>query len=243
MVKKKDDSAPVVSARCKFCKLDDETRAGAELIGALGAASWNIAARRINNTFGLSLTSDCVRKHMTQHELTKTALETGVLIDAIRGEDGAPGLISIETMFQTLMVQGMLDLAKGKIRCKSPAELIQVANVLRQIQASKEAQMELESGDAQGFYKVLAAYGEAIRDTVSPEQMRLIVAKANALGPVLDIGHIPIEKPIDVAYEDIMGQAVKDYKTLGRARTRDELVESGALDDLSSLDDELDLPD
>lgn len=240
MPKKATEKEPAVAPRCKICS--HEERAGIELLGMLSFASWAVCQRRINNTFGTNFTIDCVKKHMLEHELHPTAMEQGILIDSMRGEEGAPARISAENMLQTLLIQGMLDLAKGKIRCKSPSELIQVMNVLQQMQARREAQMELESGDAQGFYKVLAAYGEAIRDTVSPEQMRLIVAKANALGPVLDIGHVPIEKPIDIDPVDIMDRAVRDYKQLGRARTRDELVESGALDDLSEIEDFVDLP-
>ena len=157
----------------------------------------------------------------------------------MRGEDGAPGRISAETMLQTILIQGMMDLSKGKIRCKSVQELMSVLGMLQNIQMRKDQKMALESGDAQAFYAVMAAYGEAIRDTVSPGQLVDIVAKAQALGVAFNIGNARLEEPIDVDPVDIMSEAVKDYKTKGRSRTRDELVEAGVID---AIADGLDLP-
>lgn len=234
-MKKKDEIEKV--PHCRICAHED--REGIEMLGMLSAASWNVCRERINNTFGTNFTTKTVRTHMTEHELHAAAAQNGVIIDSIRDKDGAPAVISVENMMQTLLMQGMLDLAKGKIRCKTPQELISVANMLQGIQARKEQRMAFEQGDLQGFYTAMAAYGEAMRDTLSPGQMVEIVAKANALGATLDIGHIPMEKPIDIDPGDVMSQAVEDYRMLGRSRTRDELVEAGVLDE---VEEQLDLP-
>lgn len=226
MVKKKGEPASV--PKCRICNHED--RAGIELIGIMSCASWNVCRMRINNTFGTNFTVETVKKHMMEHELTRTAAEQGIILDAIRGEDGAPAVISVETMLQTLLVQGMLDLAKGKIRCKTPGELMQVANMLQQAQDRRSARALIEDGDIAGFYAAMAAYGTAIRDTVSPGQLVEIVAKANALGAHFDISNAKYEDVVDVEVEDVMSLAVQDYKTLGRSRTRDELIEAGALD-------------
>ena len=231
-MKKKPDE-PKKEPRCKICNADPDLRAGIELLGVMSCASWSICARRINNTFGLELTTECVRKHMLNHELTRTAAQQGVIIDAIRGEDGAAGIISIETMLQTLLVQGMMDLAKGKIRCKTPGELMQVMNMLQNVQDRKSAQALIEDGDIAGFYAAMAAYGTAIRDTVSPAQLVEIVAKANALGACFDISNARYEDTIEVDVEDVMQLAVEDKKNFGRLRTRDELIEAGALDGIT----------
>lgn len=238
MVKKRE---PEKHARCKVCQLDEETRAGVEMIAALSSASWNVAARRVQNTFGVDIGYKAIRTHMMEHELLPSARETGVIIDAIRGEDGAPGILSVETMLQTLLVQGMLDLAKGKIRCKTPGELMQVANMLQQMQDRKNAQALIEDGDIAGFYAAMAAYGTAIRDTVSPGQLVEIVAKANALGAQFDISNARYEDTVEVDVEDVMQLAVEDHRKLGRGRSRDELVEAGELDGIAL--DGLSLPD
>ena len=227
--------------RCAICRLDEDVRSGVELLGCLSAASYAVAARRINNTFGLNLTVDCVKKHLQEHELLPSARETGVIIDAIKGEDGAPGILSVETMLQTMLVQGMLDLAKGKIRCKTPQELLQVVNMLQKVQDRKNAQALIEEGDIAGFYAAMAAYGTAIRDTVSPAQLVEIVAKANALGAHFDISNARYEDVVEVDVEDVMQLAVEDRKKLGRSRTREELVEAGALDGIPL--DGVSLPD
>ena len=179
------------------------------------------------------------KKHMMNHELHRTAAEQGLILDAIKGEDGAPAVISAETVLQTLLVQGMLDLSKGKIRAKTPQDLIAVINMLQSIQTRKEAKMAMEDGSLEGFYAVMAAYGEAIRDTVSAGQLMEIVAKANALGASFDISHAQLQEPIDVNPIDVMQQAVKDYKEYGSSRTRKELIEAGVIDE---IEEGLDLP-
>lgn len=235
-MKKKDEIEKV--PKCRICAHPD--REGIEMLGMLSAASWNVCRERINNTFGTNFSVKTVKTHMLEHELHTAAAENGIIIDSIRNKNGAPAVISVENMMQTLLVQGMLDLAKGKIRCKTPQELISVANMLQNIQLRKEQKMAFENGDLQGFYTAMAAYGEAMKDTLSPGQMVEVVAKANALGAVLDIGHIPMEKPIDIDPGDVMHQAVADYKMLGRSRTRDELVSAGVIDE---IENELDLPE
>ena len=210
------------------------------MLAIMSCTSWNITRERINNTFGTNFTVNTIKKHMMEHELHRTAAEQGVILDAMKGEDGAPCVISAETMLQTLLIQGMMDLSKGKIRCKTPQELLQVINVLQNIQLRKEARMSMEDGSLEGFYAVMAAYGEAIRDTVSANQLAEIVAKANALGAMFDISHTKMEEPIDVNPVDVMQAAVEDYKKYGGGRTRQELIESGVIDDISAG---LDLPD
>lgn len=238
MVRKKKDDEIEKVPKCRICSHPD--REGIELIGMLSCASWNICRERINNTFGTNFTTATIKKHMMEHELHKTVAQQGVILDSIRDKDGAPSIISVENMMQTLFVQGMLDLAKGKIRCKSPQELISVANMLQNIQDRKDAQYAMESGDPASFYSVMAAYGAAIRDTVSVSQMQEIIAKANALGANFNIGNAGVAELIEVEPIDYMQQAVDDYKTYGRTRTRDELLEAGVLE---SLEENLDLPE
>ena len=238
MVRKKEDAEIEKVPRCRICAHPD--REGIELIGMLSCASWNICRERINNTFNTNFTTETVKKHMMEHDLHKTVMQQGVILDSLRDKDGAPGVISIENMMQTLLVQGMLDLAKGKIRCKTPQELIAVANVLLNMQAKKDAQYAMESGDPAGFYSVMAAYGEAIRDTVSVSQMQEIIAKANALGANFNIANTGVSEIIDIEPVDYMQQAVEDYKTLGRTRTRDELLDAGIID---SNENDLELPE
>ena len=227
-MKKRNEPAKV--PKCRICNHED--RAGIELLGIISCASWNICRTRINNTFGTNFTVETVKNHMLNHELTTNAAQQGVILDAVRESDGAPAVISVETMLQTLLVQGMLDLAKGKIRCKTPNELIQVANMLQQVKDRKSAQALIEDGDIAGFYAAMAAYGSAIRDTVSPAQLVEIVAKANALGAHFDISNAKYEDSVELEVDEVMQIAAEDYKRLGRGRTRDELIEAGVMDGL-----------
>lgn len=210
------------------------------MLGLLSCSSWNICRERINNTFGTNFTTETIKKHLLYHDLHEAAAQQGIILDSIRGRENAPGIISVESMMQTLLVQGMLDLAKGKIRCKTPQDLISVANVLQNLQTRKDAQYAMETGDPAGFYSVMAAYGEAIRDTVSASQMQEIIAKATALGANINIANATVAEVIDVEPIDYMQQAVEDYKTYGRTRTRDELLEAGVLD---TIEIDLDLPE
>lgn len=237
MVKKKSETEIEKVPKCRICSHPD--REGIELIGLLSCASWNVCRERINNTFGTNFTAETIKKHMMTHELHEAVKQQGIILDSIRGKDGSPGILSVESMMQTLMVQGMLDLAKGKIRCKTPQDLIAVANVLQNIQNRKDAQYAMESGDPAGFYSVMAAYGEAIRDTVSVSQLQEIIAKASALGANINIANANVAEIIDVEPVDYMQQAVDDYKTYGRTRTRDELLDAGVF---NSIESELDLP-
>ena len=241
MVRKKEDSDNKVKG-CSICRLDDDVRSGVEVLTLISCATWNIAAQRASTTFNVKITPAALRKHMQEHELCKTVKDQGVILSSIRGEDGAPGIISTENMLQTLLLQGMLDLAKGKIRCKNVNELLMVSNALHQIQDRKNAAALIEDGDIAGFYAAMAAYGTAIRDTVSPQQLVEIVTKANALGAMFDISNATYADVVEVtpeSVEDIMQVAVDDYKKLGRGRTREELIEAGVLDGFT---DGLNLP-
>ena len=241
MAKSKDithvSDEPKPTPKCRICK--SEYKEGIELLCLMSASSWRIAAERVKNTFGESHSAAALRKHMTEHELHRTAAEQGIILDSMRGKDGAPAVISAENLMQTLLVQGMLDLAKGKIRAKTPQDLIAIVNTLQNLQTRREAKMAMEEGSVEGFYAVMAAYGEAIKDTVSANQLMEIVAKANALGATFDIGNTHFEPPIEVNPVDVMTQAVEDYKELGHSRTRDELLEAGVIEDIEAG---LDLP-
>lgn len=213
--------------KCRICKHED--REGIEMLGIISCASWNVCTRRINNTFGTNFTVNTVKTHMTEHMLHKTAIEAGVILDGLTNDDHP--MISAESMLQTLMIQGMLDLSKGKIRCKTPSELISVLTTLMNVQQRKKQDQMMEEGDVQGYYAAMAAYGEAIKDTVSPSQLGEIVVKANALGAHFNIGNVQVQRPVDdIRMDEIMEVAVKDYKELGHSRTRDELVEAGVID-------------
>ena len=91
-------------------------------------------------------------------------------------------------------------------------------------------QQEAERGDADGFWGAMSAYGSAIRDTCSPEQVTAIVTKANALGAAFNIGNVPKEHPIDPDVERVLRQAAIDKRELGHTRTREELIEAGVID-------------
>lgn len=92
--------------------------------------------------------------------------------------------------------------------------------------------METRDKDAIPFYAVLAAYGEALRANLSHEQLRAVVNDANEY-TIIGQSIEPDWKPPT----DCMAQYVKDIKTLGRARTRSELLDAGVV-----AEDGLELP-
>lgn len=213
-----------VVPRCPICKHED--REGIEMVGILSASSWRIAARRINNTFGTNFTAAAVEKHMLNHRLHKTAVEAGEILDS--AIDPERPVITTTNILRTLMIQGMLDVARGTIRCKSVNEIIQVMNAYENVKRNERMQMMMEEGDAAGFYAAMAAYGEAIKDTVSPEQLGAIVMKANALGARFNIGNVVEAHPIgeEEQVQAALMQAVVDGRN---KRTRDELVDAGVI--------------
>lgn len=92
--------------------------------------------------------------------------------------------------------------------------------------------MEVRDKDAIPFYAVLAAYGEALRANLSHEQLRAVVNDANEY-TIIGQSIEPDWKPPT----DCMAQCVKDIKTLGRTRTRSELLDAGVV-----AEDGLELP-
>lgn len=221
-MKKRDESNLEKVPKCRICNHPD--REGIETVGILSAASWRIAAKRINNTFGTNFTPETVEKHMLHHQLHKTAIEAGEVLEAAK--DPETQVISGRNMLRQLIVQAALDIAKGHIKVKNISELIQVINAYENIKRNQEMEVMMEEGDASAFYSMMAAYGEAIKDTVSPEQLALIVMKANAAGAKINIGNIAETHPLDPSIKATLDQAVRDEQLYGRTRTRQELIEA-----------------
>lgn len=221
-MKKRNENNLEKVPKCRICNHPD--REGIETVGILSAASWRIAAKRINNTFGTNFTPETVEKHMLHHQLHKTAIEAGEVLEAAK--DPETQVISGRNMLRQLIVQAALDIAKGHIKVKSIGELIQVINAYENIKRNQEMEMMMEEGDASAFYSMMAAYGEAIKDTVSPEQLALIVMKANAAGAKINIGNIADTHPLDPSIKATLDQAVRDEQLYGRTRTRQELIEA-----------------
>lgn len=239
MVKKVDTT----DEKCPICRHED--RASIELVGLMGAFTWNMSTRRINNTFGTHFKVADVENHMKNHLLERTVADAGIVLSSMV-DDKTPR-VSFENILQTLLIQGMRDLAAGKIRCKTPRELVDVAQTLHNLQKSKEAQLAFDDGDMQSFYVAMAAYGEAIRDSVTPRQLTQIVSKANALGAKFSIDSMRLDTPRVPDVEDALEQAARDIRELGHGRTRDELIAAGVIpatdvevfdnfDDLDNLD-------
>lgn len=241
--KRVTDDGLEIEPGCPICRSPD--RAGIETLGMLSFQSWRIAAQRINNTFGTHLTAQSVKKHMTEHQLHREAAERGILMNAMQGEEGSMA-ISPESLLDQLLVQGALDMARGRIKVKNVSELMSVITMLQNIQARSDRMKALSGADPAAFMQVMAAYAEAIRDTTGPEQLAEIVAKARALGAVYDITRTHLSIPDEVNVDDVMERAVEDYKEKGGPSTRAELVEAGVLDGVAlpgdSMGDVTDVP-
>ena len=110
---------------------------------------------------------------------------------------------------------------------------LNVVKEQRALQGLDEAPRVVARGkDAIPFYAVLAAYGEALRVNLTPEQLRAVVRDANEYAVIGQSLEPDWEPPADC-----MAQCVEDVKTFGRARTRGELLDAGII-----AEDELELP-
>lgn len=214
----------ICARNCAICKSPD--RAGIEMLGVLSAANWRIATERINNTFDTDFTVACVKKHMMEHPLHNTAVEAGEILDSAIDPDKP--VITTKNMLRTLILQGAQDLAKGKLKVRNVQELLAVMNQYEAMRRQEEMQMAMEEGDATAYYAAMAAYAEAIQDTVSPQQMAAIVMKANALGATFNIANVATAHNVDIAGS--LAAAVHDVEENGRARTRKELVDAGVIE-------------
>lgn len=221
MVKKVD----VTDDKCPICKHED--RASIEMVGLMGAFTWNMSTKRINNTFGTHFKVADVENHMKSHLLTRTVADAGVILSSMV-DDEVPR-VSFESILQTLLIQGMRDVAAGALRCKTPRELIDVAQTLMNLQRSKETQLAFGDGDVSSFYTVLAAFGEAMRDTLPPSTLDEVARKASALGAKFNIGNLRLERPEVPDVSSALLQCVRDHEELGHGRTRDELVKAGVI--------------
>ena len=80
-----------------------------------------------------------------------------------------------------------------------------------------------------GYYKAMSIYAQAVRTFCTPEQLQGIVRMSNEMGGHLDFATMP-----DYAErkdrERTLAIAVSDMETLGRTRTREELIEDGVFD-------------
>ena len=220
--KEKKDITP----NCSICR--SEAREGIEMLGILAASSWRIAARRINATFDTNFSATTVENHMMHHTLHSTAVNAGIVLDAITDDDSPT--ISPEVMLKQLLVQGALDIARGNMKCRTPDELMRVIQMIVTLQQKNDTALQMENGDAEGFYGAMSAYSEAIKDTCSPEQISEIVTKANSLGAAFNIGNVAESHPINGDVQKCLQQAVEDKRKLGHGRTREELINAGVID-------------
>lgn len=226
------------SSKCRICNHPE--RAAIEMTCVTGAAlSWSELARVVNRNFKTSFRHDSLKNHMQNHHLKETAVEAGIIMKGIVNEDGETPRITAQSMLQTMFIQGARDVAEGKIRPRTVGEMLQIMEAMERLQRAQEEKDFMADGSMQGFYTALAAISEAVKSVVTPEQLAAIVARSQAIGMKLDFTAIPVQEPVSVTDIDY-DMIIDDYKRLGRARTREELVADGAVADVEELNGLLD---
>lgn len=224
--------------QCKVCNHPD--RAAIEMTCVTGAAlSWAELTRIVNREYKTDFRPRTLANHMKGHHLHETALEAGIIMKGIVNEDGETPRITAQSMLQTMFIQGARDVAEGKIRPRNVSEMLQIMEAMERLQKAQEEKDFMADGDRQGFYMALAAISEAVKSVVTPEQLATIVMRSQAIGMKLDFTAIPVQAAsavTDVDYDMI----ADDYKRLGRARTREELVADGVIADEDELNGILD---
>lgn len=223
---------------CRICNHPD--RAAIEMTCVTGAAlTWAELTKRVNAAFGTDFRPRSLKNHMQSHHLQETALEAGIIMKGIVNEDGENPRITAQSMLQTMFIQGARDVAEGKIRPRNVGDMLQIMEAMERLQKSQEEKDYMSDGDRQGFYMALAAISEAVKSVVTPDQLAAIVSRSQAIGMKLDFTAIPVHQAVDVTAVDY-DMIVDDYKTLGRARTREELVADGVIVDEDALNSVLD---
>lgn len=227
------------ATNCRICHHPD--RAAIEMACVTGAAlSWAELAKAISKNFDdADFKPRSIKNHMQNHHLQETALEAGIIMKGIVNEDGETPRITAQSMLQTMFIQGAKAVAEGKIKPRSVGEMLQIMEAMERIQKAQEEKDFMADGDRQGFYMALAAIGEAVKSVVTPEQLAAIVSRSQAIGMKMDFTAIPVQEPVSVTDVDY-DMIVDDYKRLGRARTREELIADGAIADEDALNGILD---
>lgn len=199
--------------RCPVC--EHEERDGIETIAALGCiVTWTVATRRVNATFGTSFKVETLRRHMTEHPLHREVAEQDVVMESIRGENGAKS-VSPQRILDALLMQGALDVSKGWLKPTSVSELMQVMQMSMNIADREDRQRAANEVDSSSFYAVMGAWGEALRSTLTPAQLATVVAKAHALGSAFDMTRVETARPDRVDVDSALDRAVEDYRRRG----------------------------
>lgn len=209
---REDDGLPIIFG-CPICRHAE--RDGIETIGALASiGTWAVAARRINNTFKTGFSPGTVKNHMTNHPLHREVSEQQVIMDSIKGTDGAPA-VSPKRLLDTLLFQGALDVSKGYIKPTSVSELMAVLQMSMNIADREDRMRAANAVDAADFYAVMGAYAEAMRATLPPATIAQIVAKAQGLGVAFDIQKLEQQPVQGIDMDEVMERAVEDYRKRG----------------------------
>lgn len=202
-----------IVGRCSIC--NHESRDGIETVAALGCiVTWAVAAKRVNATFGTSFSQATLKRHMTEHPLHREVAEQDVIMESIRGEGGAKS-VSMQRVLDSLLMQGALDVSKGWIKPTSVSELMQVMQMSMNVAEREDRRKAAETLDPSDFYAVISAWGEAMQDTLTPNQLAVVAAKAAALGSHLDITRMSVERTDRVDVDAVMADAVEDYRRRG----------------------------
>ncbi len=210
--------------RCPVCS--HEARDGIETVAALGCiVTWGVAAKRVNATFGTDFKAETLKRHMTRHPLHREVAEQDVIMESMRGENGAKS-VSMQRLLDTLLMQGALDVSKGWIKPTSVSELMQVMQMSMNVAEREDRRKAAETIDPSDFYAVISAWGEAMQSTLTPNQLALVAAKASALGAHLDITRMSVERTDRVDVDAVMEDAVEDYRRRGLLPTDPSSPES-----------------
>lgn len=218
--------------RCRIC--NNEYQAAIEMrVVCAHALSWQEIAKVVNKDFyqqldGNPLDARTIKNHMENHDLVPSALDTGIILDSMSKNEDGTMRVSLKSLLQSMFVMGAQSIARGDLRPHSIDEFLRVSDALERLQRQEEERDYLDDESVQGFFQTLAALAEAMNSTLPPEMVEKVMHRAKLLGVNIDLAKVKQEVPIEVEAINT-DQILEDYEKLGRARTREELINDKVL--------------
>lgn len=213
---KKDES------RCHICT--HPRREGIETLAITSLGNWSETARTVNRAFGTSFEPKAVKRHMTEHRVSAQVRRVGLALSDVQGDDP---LLTAHGIVKVMLAQALSDVASGRIRAKNVSQVMQLVNMDAKLSGEMDDGPDV-SAERQEMYRQVSVIADILRSTLEPEQLETVMHAAGQYN--LKLAQVP-EIIEAVPIEDPMELAVHDMKTLGRRRTRAELIEAGLFDE------------
>lgn len=206
--------------RCGICK--HPRREGIETLAITSLGNWAETTRTINRNFGTNFEDKSVKRHMTAHRISAQVRRVGLALSDVQGDDP---LLTAHGIVKVMLAQALSDVAAGRIRAKNVSQVMQLVNMDAKLSGDIDGDAADISAERQEMYRQISVIADILRSTLPPDQLESVMRSAGDYNLKL------AEVPAIVEDADPMALAVEDMRTLGRRRTRAELIEAGLFDE------------